>query len=343
MDDLTYARLLYLLRELKITLPKNVIAYIPGGNWLQGLRSLVDPRHPQSTQQAVRLYEMGKKLGPPSVEEFSSLIINILEAHGALSGSQWVDISRTLASLSTQPLLAEEAIYSLGDLEPGSAIPTRPTGLMPVDAVLGGGLTAGIYLFIGAPGSGKTSLMAMLAEALAITLPPTSPLVYIQTEMPAEVFRFRVTPILRRKHFRVSDTLICAPWGSDQVLRYLRERPNPETVVIYDSPDPILLAGEAANVRFSIAKAWLDFIMIKQGLARSIIVTSWTRRGTNGNMNLESAAEGAAKERFSDAVIGISPEDGGTVRLDCFKNRLGEPGLRFSFRPDWANLTIRGQ
>lgn len=340
MDDPTFARLFYLIRTLNITLPRSIITLIPGGPWMQNLKSLADPRYPAASDQATRLFQLGASLGPASSSELVNLIVSILDLEGRLTGAQWLEVSKALASISQVTLALPESIQSLASLTGDERIDRRPTGFVPFDAVSGGGLVPGIHLFIGAPGAGKSSLMMILAECLAITLPPTSPILYVQTEMPEGVFKARISPVIRRGHFRAMDTLVCAPWDTGRIIDYLTDHPNPETVLIFDSPDPVLLAGEANNVRFEIARAWLDFIKMKQGMVKSILVTSWSRRGTGPNLSMESGAEGAAKERYSDVVIGINPEQPRGVRLECYKNRYGETSIRHSFVPNWHELTI---
>lgn len=340
MDDLTYARFFYLVKTLNYTIPRNVMSLIPGGHWIQSLTGLLDPRHPDSSAQAVRLYQLGASLGPASASELSHLLLSILEMQGTLTGAQWIEVAKVLSGISSANSGLQETILPMSELSGLETVERWPTGFLPLDAILGGGITPGIYLVIGAPGSGKSSLMMMLAEALAISLPETSPLLYVQTEMPPGSFKARIAAATKRGHFREIDTLVCAPWDTTRIIEKLSENPNPDTIVIFDSPDPVLLAGEAANVRFQIAQAWLDFIRIKQSMAKTIFVTSWSRRGTANSLSLESGAEGAAKERYSDVVLGLINEGPGVVRLECYKNRYGQPDLRYAFAPDWADLTI---
>lgn len=342
MDDQTYARLFYLVWELKVTLPRVLWPLIPGGHWLREVKSLVDPAGGRSAAEARRLYVLGASLGTPSLEELRHLLVSILEKQSPrLSGAQWLEIGPALSSLSDgrTSLLSGEVIQSMDSITEVPAYPRYSSGLLPVDSVLGGGLSSGIYLFIGAPSAGKSSLMMMLAEALALSHPESS-LVYLQTEMPEGAFKSRMRPIFQRTQFKSSDTLICGLWSPSRLVEFLEEKPDPNRIVIYDSPDPILLSGETSNIRSSISQAWLNFIRIKQELAKTVIVTSWSRRGESTSLRLESGAEGAAKERFSDAVVGIMPDGHNSVLLECFKNRMGIPGTRYSFEVDWANLRV---
>lgn len=340
MNELSFGRLLYLTRELQVKLPPTITNKIPGGPWLSSLRSLVDPLTPdQSQSQAVRLYAQGSTLGPPTMDELLHLVTSILDSQGDISGAEWLEIAKALSGMKAGILGLSETIESFVDLSPETFV-SFPTGFIPLDSVLGGGVSPGIILFIGAPGSGKSSIMMMIAEALSQTLADDQPIIYVQTEMPSAVFKTRFAPIKARSTFRPQDTLICAPWGTGAIMDYLEGVNNPRSVVIYDSPDPLLLAGTGDAVRFSIAQAWLDLIRIKQSMASTILVTSWSRRGEAGNLSLESGAEGAAKERYSDAVLGINPEADGRVRLSCYKNRMGAPDGSFSFRPNWGSLTL---
>lgn len=340
MNELSFGRLLYLTRELQVKLPPTITSRIPGGPWLSSLRSLVDPLAPdQSQTQAVRLYSLGSTLGPPTMDELLHLVTSILDGQGDLSGAEWLEVAKSLAGLRAGILGLSETIESFSDLSTETFV-SFPTGFVPLDAVLGGGITPGIILFIGAPGSGKSSIMMMIAEALSHTLADDQPIIYVQTEMPSAVFKTRFAPIKARSTFRPQDTLICAPWGTSEIMDYLKGVNNPKSILIYDSPDPLLLAGTGDSVRFSIAQAWMDFIRIKQSMASAILVTSWSRRGESGSLSMESGAEGAAKERYSDAVLGINPETDGRLRLDCYKNRMGRPDGSFSFMPNWGSLTL---
>jgi len=331
-----YARLVYLIIDHQIVIPKNVVKWIPGGDWLREIAISPVKFSEGNPEQVISLYKKGKLLGPGTRQEAAMLL------------GEYVDLLLDTAELNwTAKHAVYEAIENLGSLdhtleymevdlgEPGDkeVIPKWNSGFLPLDAVTGG-LYQGIITLMSPPGGGKTSLAMTIAEEVRKNNVCNS-LLIVQTEIPGMLIKARMQPIFSRTQFKAGiDTLVAASWTTSDIIEYVEENPDPERIIIYDSPDtPIMGGGE--GTRFMIAKAFKDLIDLKQK-CKCIIVTTWPRRGDR-IMSLESASEGASKERFSDMLIAVT-SGGGRVSLRVLKNRFGEAGKNISFNYDFANM-----
>ncbi len=339
-QNTAYARLFYLSLVLKLPIPRATANLLPGAALINSVKSLAAPE--LDSDAVNELWERGAAVhGEPTPQEWRELVLRLLETQN-LRAQDWINVLGELGSIDKGRLLQETIIPFAELASTPAAFPRWSTGLIPFDHATGGGLTPGIYTFIGAPGAGKSSLMLMLAESLVRVLPKEKRLTVVQTEMPLGVYHYRMSPILGRTNFRANDMLVCAPWGPSELINYLEGVNDKNHVVIYDSPDPILLSQGGDGVRHAIASAWMDFIRIKNALAETIIVTSWSKRGEKANLTMESGAEGAAKERGSDVVIGFNQVNDNTVRFETYKNRLGSLAPPLNVVINWQDLTFSG-
>jgi hypothetical protein len=334
-QGLVLPRLVFLLAYHRIRIPKIVARHLPGGQWLQELYKGVGSSD-ILMEQAGLLYKEGESLGVGSRDEainiMGRLIYDSID-EVAISQADLMEVFAALRGMAGTQVVDYEEIRLDKKLKL-RGIPKWDSGFTPLDLVTGG-LYQGIIMFMGSPGVGKTTMMMTLMEELVLSEVASS-VYFFQTEIPGQMMQGRLAPMTRRTKFRKQDLVICGHYTSDEILERLEEDPDPDRVVIFDSPD-VTAGGSGDTKRFALEAAWLSLIKVKQK-CKAVVVTTWPRR-KDRVMTIQSAAEAWAKAWYSDIIIGMNQMGGGRMRFRVLKNRFGITGNAISFGYNLENIT----
>lgn len=338
--DLTNARLVYLLSKHSLAIPRPVLKYLPGGEWLSQLQNglgsaatMLDVPLAQLNQ----IYKQGESLGPGSDAEARDIIADLVDAEVQrkdLDLDVRVRIYAELERFLTKTELVEETEVDLSLAEIPDSIPKFQTGFEPLDMVLGG-MYQGLVILMARPGTGKTSVMLSIMEAAVCSGIPT---VFVESEISQQMMLGRMRFMLKRTAFTPRDRLICGGWSAREVLDYVREFPNPDRIVFFDGPD-VVGGSSADDRRFVLERAYQDLVRVKQ-LSRAVIVSSQPRRN-DGRLSITSTAESWAKAWYADAIVGIEAIHGldTRLRLRTIKNRFGPSEQQVTFKYNLMDLS----
>ena len=353
MSQVNLERLIYLAAESGVLIPKSFVRYLPQGELLAeitksgllGAGALLDV----DDGQLVSLYKEGLIAGGAITDRGREFRILIAKAiYAAVQDSS--DIAGTIMLMSRvqdflegrSSLVAVQEV-SLSEVDPKalSGIYKWDSGFMPMDQLVGG-FYQGIFTILAPPGTGKTSLLLSLMSTMRQTNAASS-IWFFEPEIPMGLLQHRMKPLLSTTTFLQDDRLVSGHFTPTQILEKVRENPDPDRVIMIDSLH--VLSGNGEARRFEIEGHYKDLVELKN-YCRAIILTTQPRRGAH-TINLESGAESAAIERYSDGIIGarriskgVSNIDGGaTLLLNIPKNRFGIPEIELTFRYDYENLT----
>jgi hypothetical protein len=243
-----------------------------------------------------------------------------------------------LDNFTTVQTLLEPNIYRLDEISDDTVGITKwYSSFLPMDGVVGG-LYQGILILLGKPGSGKTSLMMIMAHELA-RADACSSILFVENEIPGPMMLWRFQPLTQRGKFRKEDLLICASWSSKEIIQWVVDHPDPDRVIFFDSPD-VVTGDVKMERRFVLERVYQDLVKLKQ-ISKLVVVSSHVRR-TDRNLTQESVSEAWLKAYYADMMvtIGVFSTVGSMteVRLRCVKNRFGQSPNQFTFRIDFDDL-----
>lgn len=346
-EDISLGRLVYLLVRYRVQIPRRLRPLLPGGNWLSELHKGVGSAslHGIEMEDLSRLYRAGKKAGPGSADEAKALIAKAIDLgirSDAVEPLERIRVYSTLERFMVSSEMLEEGMIQLDAMkdEGEEGVPKFDSGFLPIDLVLRG-CYQGILTIMGYPGTGKTSLMLTMMEEIASTESASS-VVMFQNEIPKGVMAGRVRPITERVQFREGDLIICASWGTPEILSWVEEHPDPDRVVFFDCPDVIAEAGEGR--RFALEGIYQDLVKLKQ-VSKMVVTSSQPRRRDGpGSLSLTSVAEAWAKAWYTDMLVSIQvsgrgPQGRHQYRLRVHKNRFGPSDGDIVFTYDLTDLT----
>lgn len=343
-----FARLVYLLTELKVRLPKPLLTVLPGSEWIAELH-LGGAASDIPLERFQNLYTQGASMGPGSIDELRILITRILQTNvdaDALGPKKILAIYQALVEMapgSTMLLEPEELDLAAWQSNPGvdEELVKWQSGFAPFDKLIDG-FYQGLMVIMAKPGVGKTSLMLSLCEAL-IQNEIVDSVLFVENELPLTMMKYKMRPMLRRTKFRPTDRLICASWSAGQIMQWIQENPNQNRAVFYDSPD-IGVSSDPEMRRFTLEQAYQQLIAIKQ-VSRIVVTSSQPNRKTANDPSMEGTAESWAKAWYADMMIGLSSsslagEDGSNrLRGRTLKNRFGVSGTEVSFQYNYQTMT----
>lgn len=342
--DLKMARLVYLVAHHQIRIPDPIAKYLPAGEWLARLHK--GPSSAGFSSQALlkkyrSLYQVGSQMGIGTRTEGTMLITRFLDDEVSqrkdLSSEDRIKIytmlDRFAGSAESMLSAGQVGVVHLNKAPILAGIPKWQTGFTPLDTVMGG-VYQGIIMLMGKPGTGKTSVFISLLETMVRSKTIKSSL-FVQNEIPQSMMLGRMAPVLRRTKFRPGDILITESWGAEDILKWVDQHPDPERVILFDSPDVVVGGGD--EKRLYLESAYQTLVRIKQK-CRTLFVTSQPRRkDARGVLTIESVAEAWAKAWFADAIIGMARTSRG-LRLTGLKNRFGVAGQSGTMAYDYETL-----
>lgn len=352
------SRLIYLAAELQPELPKKeLLKLIPqvevvttiSKRGLTGASSDLDIPVDQLQVQ----YDQGKRAGSGSLNEFRTLLGQIMLAEADLQRDQlsmtaYLSLVRGITEYIEHEklVLINTDDVDLGEFSDDSSnvatIPKFDSGFTPLDFVTQG-LYQGILTLIARPGHGKTSIMISVMEE-AVKTKAASSVWYYEQEIPKPMMLYRISPSAVRTPFRKGkDRLICGQLTILDIETEIRRHPDPERIVIIDSPD-VMAGGTGDQKRFAIEEVYLGLIRIKS-LCKAVLVTSWPRR-KDREITLESGAEAWAKAWYSDIIVGATKlgrvgQGYNNVRFNTVKNRFGISDTDLTWHYNYSDLSWR--
>jgi len=296
-------------------------------------------------EQLMEMLESGAENGLGSLEEFKTLAASIVTdelelKRESMPFSKYLnELGLLHAWVTSKDDLVEFAEQDLSEAyDVDSTLVKWRSGFAPMDEVLGG-CYQGIFTLIARPGDGKTSMFLTIMEEIRKSNSASS-IWFFETEIPMKMMMYRMKPILQRTEFLSTDRMICGQTPVDDILERMEEDPDPDRVIIYDSPD-VLAAGMDNERRFALEEIYRKLVTIK-GRCKLVLTASQPRRNDR-HLSITSVAEAWAKAWYSDVVIGMTRRvgTGGSMRpvsLNVAKNRFGIPDQEISFDYDYAEL-----
>ena len=337
------SRLVYLLTRYKIQIPKSLRNYLPGSDWLSQLHdglTTVTAEFPYPIATLSDLYRSGESMGTGSPREGIILLAKMIDANLLNNGIPLTERSKVYSLLDrfiTSETMLEEVEVNLANPPPISHIPKWDTGFLPLDVVTGG-VYQGIFVVVGRPGMGKTSLMLSMMESVVQTHEYS--VLFVQNEIPSDAMVGRMHPILSRTRFKETDRLICASWSSQDILDWVKDHPDPNRVIFFDSPD-VVASNKGEERRFVLEKQFQDMVRLKR-MSKLVICSSQPKQ-RDAVVTLTSMAESWQKAWFADCICGIGVERARgaipTLRLSVVKNRFGPVGGEYAFKYDYEDLS----
>lgn len=339
-------RLIYLANQFRVPVPPKILNLLPEGQLIgsvatRGLQATaVELKIPQ--QQLQNLYEEGR---PSSDEKITEEEFRYLLGAAAMEGVQAKDLRLTeelslTSAISDfvkqeQSQLIEYEEVSLANVDAEKIhLPMFESGFQPLDVLLGG-IAQTLITLIARPGHGKSSTFLALMGELRRTQAASS-IWFFSLEMPKTMLLYRASPLFQRVEFKEDDRLYCGSYTPENILDLISKNPDPNRVIIYDSPDA--LGGGSDQRRFVLEDLYRDLVKVKTN-SKAVFTASQPRR-TDRILSLDSVAESWSKAWYSDTVITLTRR--GNMRhkpeytsmaLASVKNRFGisDQEVRFGF------------
>lgn len=316
-----FCRLVYLLKEMKIELP----------SWLKyKIQFIADIEKPLVLFSPLMkaAYNKGKLYKEGDLSEFKQVLHKTVasELKTFNESKKFFDYVNGLAD----GLFSENEETWLEQIEGGETIQKFNSGFSLFDKAVGGFYEA-IVTVAGTPGSGKTSLllsfMSHLAQKYSVW--------YFQTEIPAKLIKSRIAtvkPPIIAKGCKV----FCGNYSSESILELVKKDPDPNRIIIYDSPEIKTSALEPVQY---FEKVYQDLVAIKMH-SKLVVVTSQTKQNIGwDDLGIYSLSDSAAKARYTDIILYVG-RILDTVLIKTAKNRFGQLGAT-SGSYDYEKLQIR--
>lgn len=333
-----HARLVYLLSAHRVQIPRNILRWIPGGEWLGQLHlglgaATIGLDAP--IEQLRNYYLLGETSGPGSEAEARMLLAKLADDE---IERQELDLDKKLRAYTdlsrfvSREALIEDSEIDLSTATIPAAIPKFSSGFDPLDMITGG-VYQGLMVIMARSGTGKTSIMLNIMECLVAQ---GIPCLFVENEIPEPMMLGRMKSVLHRTKFTSRDRLICGGWTARDVLDYVREFPNPDRVVFFDGPD-VETGAEGTDLRHTLARAYTDLVKVK-GLSRMVVTSSQANR-KGETIQLQSVAESWSKIWYTDIALGAMAMPGGQMKLTVLKNRFGPRDNRVVFEYNLEDLS----
>lgn len=349
------ARLVYLAEVLRIPVPKTILKLISNGEIIESIVSIgihaTALEKGIEEKQLINVYTVGKGEDETKASEYEFRLIIANMAQSTLDFDDRLSITQKLEKQvsisefvnSTRSQLIEYEELSLASKEINFnkiEIPSFDTGFQPLD-VLTGGLSQTLVTFMARPGTGKTSTFLTIMGELRRTKACNS-IWFFSLEMSLNMMQYRAKSLLTSIEFKEDDRFFCGQYTPTDILRMIEANPDPDRVIIYDSPDA--LGGGGDQRRFVLEEIFRDLVRIKTN-SKCVLTASQPRRADGNNLHLGSVAESWQKAWYSDMIItivdtGRNPVTGMThLRMATVKNRFGISGRVVEYGYNYSDLT----
>lgn len=319
-DDDVFSRLIYLLETMRINLPTWLVNKLPFAD------SLSKPLVLWSVMMK-SAHRKGSVYGEGSIDEFKQCLDKIIqpELKTFEERKRFWDWANTLSN----GLFDENKETWLEDIEEGQSIEKFNSGFTPFDQVTKG-FYESIVTVAGEPGAGKTSVLLSFMGALASKYQ----IWYFQTEIPDDLIKQRIS-LVKPKTIIKGSKVFCGNYSSADILEKVKKDPNPDRIIIYDSPE---INTEEDEIKY-FKKVYQDLVAIKQ-VSKMVVVTSQIKQGiTWDQLGIYSLSGAASKARYTDIIIYVG-RIYDTLLVKTAKNRFGQLG-NTSNKFDYETLSIQ--
>jgi len=319
-DSDVFSRLVYLLETMKLDLPNWLRYKIPFADQLSKPVVLWSPLLKAA-------YQKGSVYGEGSLDEVKQCLDKVLQAE-LKTFEERTKFYQYLAALA-DGLFDENKESWLEEIEGGQEIEKFNSGFTPFDQV-----TRGFYESIvtvgGEPGAGKTSVLLSFMGYLANKYQTW----YFQTEIPEPLIKQRIS-LIKPKDIAKGSKIFCGNYSSSDILEKVKKDPNPDRIIIYDSPE---INTEDDEIKY-FKKVYQDLVAIKRN-SKMVVVTSQIKQGlTWDQLGIYSLSGAASKARYTDILIYIG-RIYDTLLIKTAKNRFGQLG-NYNAKYDYETLQLQ--
>ena len=320
-DENLYGRCIYLLDNMQITLPSWLLAKIPYSSEISSSKSLWSP-------MITDAYRKGKSYGKGSLEELKEVLDTLLCTE--LKNYKERRLFSTFLDSLASGLFSTNVEMPMQDVK-GEEIPKFESGFAPLDSIQQG-FYQGVFCLAGNPGDGKTSILLYLAKCLAENFP----IWYFQTEIPSPLIQARIKKDLQPETWKSGSRFFAGNYSSSAILQKVLKEPNPDRIIIYDSPE---IKDSALDKLVYFEKTYQELVQLKL-LSKAVFVTSQVKQGLNfDELDVYSLNDSASKARYLDGIIYTS-RTGSISMLKIAKNRFGSSRGKTMIKFNMENLTL---
>lgn len=341
-------RLLSLANDLRHPLPSYIAKMIPQGDLIAMVSILGEMGTTQAMslepEQLSSLILEGQKKGKATAEEWRQLIAH-LASEALMEKRDELDLQGFLgqmekirAFLKSQNSIIQVLRTDWDDPDAKEVVKWN-SGLDYIDGVQEG-FYHGLFIWMASTGTGKTSLLLSLVEALK-KLDDVSEVWFFQTEIPRDMFQYRLRPIKKRgvQFNSGRDQIFYGQSSMMEIMEMVNDKPDPNRVIIYDSPD-VLASGADDNRRFELERIYRDLVIIKN-MSKAVFVASQMSRKDN-TPKITSVSESWAKAWYADGIMGFKQlgvrGTSALMKAAALKNRFGPAGFEMTFNYDLVDL-----
>lgn len=320
-DNEVFGRLLYLIDTLKIDLPNWLKYKLPFSNDISKPRVLWSPL-------LTGYYRKGSVYGEGSIEEIKQCLHKVVipelktyEEHNKF----WLYLS----SLADGLFQTNHEVW-LEQIEKGQSIEKFNSGFDLFDQAVGG-FYSSIVTVAGLPGAGKTSLLLSFMGKLA----QHHPIWYFQTEIPYQLISSRIS-LVKPDLIQNGCKVFCGNYSSESILELVKKNPDPNRIIIYDSPE--IKTSNLEPISY-FEQVYQNLVSLKM-CSKMVVVTSQTKQNVGwDDLGIYSLSDSAAKARYTDIILYIG-RVGDIVLVKTGKNRFGELNkTRANY--DYSSLQIK--
>jgi len=348
------SRLVYLAEFLRIPIPSKILNLLPTGKILGSIvargihATAIEMGIPED--QLMNVYEEGRNQDDTKADEqeYRYLVGKIaeeaLEAKAEdLNFSEklrlGVEISEFVHAKRSQLIEYETASLTSEEMSSESTgLPTFDTGFQPLD-ILTDGIAQTLVVLMARPGHGKTSTLLTLMGKLRETNVCSS-IWYFSLEMPLQMMKYRAKELLKTVEFVDDDIFYCGQYTPTNILSMISENPDPDRIIIYDSPDA--LGGGGDQRRFVLEDLYRDLVQVKAN-AKAVFTASQPNRASRA-LSLDSLAESWAKAWYADMVLTLVNQGRAMnssmnrMRMETVKHRFGVSDRAVEYNYDFNTL-----
>lgn len=318
-DSDVFSRLVYLLESKHYELP----------NWLKYKLPFNDFDKPVVLWSPIlkAAHRKGSVYGEGSLEEFKQCLDRVIQPE-LKTYTERVNFYTYLSSLA-EGLFDENEETLFEDIEEGKRIEKFDSGFEPFDQAVKG-FYESIITIAGEPGAGKTSVLLNFMSCLSQKYQTW----YFQSEIPSDLIKQRIS-LIKPKEIVKGSKIFCGNYSSSEILQRVKKDPNPNRVIIYDSPE---INNEEDEVKYFKA-VYQDLVVIKRN-SKLVAVTSQIKQGvTWDQLGIYSLSASASKARYTDILIYIGRMYD-TLLVKTAKNRFGQLGNAMA-EYDYETLQVK--
>lgn len=341
-------RLLYLANELRPQLPSAIAKLVPSGDLLATVSIIGSVGAVQALSlepaQLQAILEEGAQGGRPTLGEWKHLLSSLavdqlIDTREDMTLPEYIRRNEAINSfLNSNGSIIEVLRTDWNDPDAKDVVKWN-SGEEYLDGIMEG-FYHGLFIYMASTGVGKTSLLLSMVEALK-RLTTVSEVWFFQTEIPRDMFQYRIRPLHKRgvNFIPGRDQLFYGQMSMMEIMDMIHERPDPNRVIFYDSPD-VLASSADDNRRFELERIYRDLVIIKNQSKAVFVASQMSRK--DKSPKITSVSESWAKAWYADAIIGFKQMGirgtSALMKAAILKNRFGPAGFEMTFNYDLVDL-----